>query len=395
MYRFLRSPAAAGIFLLGLLIAASAAAQSVDPSIAGRWQGSTGALTGNIVFNGNAQLAGTVSETPLSAPLAHCLLQGYVPADNVQINSPTQFYGSAIVQLTGCNAAARNHVYFVLVNATPTQMNLDFVADAFGRVDFSLKGMSRTQLAASLSRIADARIPGHWHGTQGAWSATIDLDARGAFSGTVSGPDIVNCSIGGSITTASTNVQGSFQGEGDVSMSGCFRDWVYSARLIATPERLTLSIYDMQACCDQGQLVYVEGMARTASLGASADAREAKAGMWNSPLGSGWGLSVVIGKTAQRTPFVVLHVYGSNNVPTWYVMSSGVWKDDANFEGELYATTGSDWRSLGFDPRSVTVKKVGTLLMTFTSDSVGRLTYQIDEDNATYVSSSPMVKQEF
>jgi hypothetical protein len=250
--------------------------------------------------------------------------------------------------------------------------------------------------AASFSGIVDPGIPGRWHGTQGGWTVTLDLAMGGWFSGSVSGPDVANCTFSGQVSTASRNIQGKFDGTGtDVQFRGCFRDWQYSVRITATPASLAFEAWDPQdPGFDPTDLVDVGGMTRTASVGGSADAREAKAGMWNSPPG-GWGLSLVTGKTPQRTPFVVLYVYGADKAPIWYVMPGGVWTDDSNFEGALYATNGTDWRSPKFDPGSFKVTKVGTLSMSFTSDSAGQLTYRINEGSTTYVSSAPMVKQQF
>ena len=392
MDRLVASLASTCALLLCLCGSLPSAAQLVDPTVAGRWQGSSGGITASIALTTGADLSGTLSGGAMDG----CFLDGHV--QRIVSSAPTAWVGRAVARMAGCTNPSLIKLYDVLLVVVGDRLSLEFVGQGGGRQDsFIVAGLTRAGPLLGTGgsvQIVDARIPGHWQGTQGGWTATLDLTAQGQISGTLNGPNVVNCTFTASISWGIANVQGSFHGRGGVTMSGCFEDGWWEILLVATPDSLYFSIFDPQDD-DGSDFVGIGGMTHTAGVGASADAREAKAGMWNSPLGSGWGLSLVTGKTAQRTPFVVLYVYGSDRTPTWYVMSSGAWKDDNNFEGDLYATTGSDWRSPSFDSRSVTVKKVGTLLMSFTSESVGRLTYQINDGNATYVSSMPMVKQEF
>jgi hypothetical protein len=98
------------------------------------------------------------------------------------------------------------------------------------------------------------------------------------------------------------------------------------------------------------------------------------------------------GRADARIPFVVLFVY-PGTTPTWHVMPGGAWTHDSHFEGDLYVTTGSDWRLPTFTPGAVT--KVGRLAMTFTSDEAGTLEYTITEGTRTRSVSKAMQKQQF
>jgi hypothetical protein len=366
-------------------LAGAVHAQVVDPAIAGFW---TARSTG-----GHLSLELSPDGSFIGAVLAanvNCIFRGAVGAREASVSSAGEFKATsrATLQCVGGRPAGSTDVKF---DATRASLRIDILGFS-GQLTRSAR-----LLGAAGNRIVSPGIPGHWEGTSAEVHASLDLAADGSFAGTVSGPGLQGCTFKARIAPAQAfdNDADSFNGLALGSMSGCADATLnksYLAFLGATPDEMSFSFIRLD---NERELFALEGMTRTAGVALTGGAREAKAGMWNSPLGSGWGMSLVTGKTAARTPFVVLYVYNTDKSPTWYVMSSGVWKDDNNFEGDLYATTGTDWRAPSFDSSSVTVKKVGTLLMTFTSDTVGRLTYQIKEGSATYVSSSPMVKQEF
>ena len=90
---------------------------------------------------------------------------------------------------------------------------------------------------------------------------------------------------------------------------------------------------------------------------------------------------------------IKLMSYDAAGAPTWYVMPGGAWTNDTRFEGDLYATTGSDWRVHDFTPGTVT--KVGRLSMTFTSNTAGTLEYTITDATGPHNISKAMQKQQF
>jgi hypothetical protein len=238
--------------------------------------------------------------------------------------------------------------------------------------------------------IVDSRIPGHWQGTTAAFAAAVDLEATGQLTGSVSGPGMSGCRFAGLIPPALAvlNQEGFFVAAGPELMVGCADatlNVTYIAFVEATPENFLLRF--ISALPDGRGAFTVSGMTRT-----GADAREAKAGMWQTPGENGWGLSVVIGDTSARIPFVVLFVY-SGTSPTWYVMPGGTWTNDTRFEGDLYVTTGSDWRLPVFTPGTVT--KAGRLAMTFTSDDAGTLDYTITDSSGAHSVSKTVGKQQF
>src|SRR4051812_26395443 len=156
--------------------------------------------------------------------------------------------------------------------------------------------------AARSDAIEDSRIPGHWQGVSAEFSAAVDLDSAGRLTGTVSGPGMSGCAFVGLIPPALAilNQDGFFVATGPEVMVNCADatlNVTYIAFVEATPEALTLRF--ISALPDGRGAFIVRSMTRD-------DAREAKAGMWQSPNESGWGLSVVTGDTDAHIPFVVL-----------------------------------------------------------------------------------------
>jgi hypothetical protein len=253
--------------------------------------------------------------------------------------------------------------------------------------------MCLVAMAASLpssarsDTIEDSRIPGRWHGTSGDFGTVIDLDPGGRVTGSVSGPGMSGCTFGAAIPPAlALNQQGAFAGAGVALMGACADatlNVTYAVLLEAMPDTLTLRF--VSGLPDQRGAFIVRRMTRD-------DPREAKAGMWQSPKESGWGVSIVAGGTDERIPFVVLFVY-SDTSPAWYVMPGGAWTGDNHFEGDLYVTTGSDWRLPAFTPG--TVGKVGRLALTFTSNDAGTLEYTITDSTGTHAVTKAIQKQQF
>lgn len=96
--------------------------------------------------------------------------------------------------------------------------------------------------------------------------------------------------------------------------------------------------------------------------------------LWYLPDESGWGIELV-----QRGSviFGTMFVYGPTGAPTWYVatMSSA---DGAAWMGDMYATTGPWLGAVPFDPRAVTVRKVGTMNWAPQTLTMGALGYTVD-----------------
>jgi len=250
--------------------------------------------------------------------------------------------------------------------------------------------------APAAAQIVAAGIPGHWEGTSDTgFGVTLDLLGDGTLTGTLSGPGLTGCVFDGSVppSGAVQNDASAYDAFGLVLVFGCADRTVDAPGLAlvrATPGELSFTI----EIGTNGAARFVEGMRRTGDANTTG-LRQLKGGMWSSAGESGWGLSVALGGTAERTPFAVLFVY-SGTSPTWFVMPSGAWTGSSRFDGDLFATTGTDWRTQPFDPRSVTVTKVGTLSMTFTSDTGATLVYEIaDSTGTTRRITKAMQKQQF
>jgi hypothetical protein len=134
--------------------------------------------------------------------------------------------------------------------------------------------------------------------------------------------------------------------------------------------------------------------------GTPAQLREAFNGLWYNPNESGWGLTMVFGSGGEEIPVVVLHVY-SGTQPTWFIMPGGRWDDDWTFSGDLFATTGVDYRASSFDATRVIANKVGSLRVTLSPDNgstpSATLDFSVRQSNGTdfQVTGKPIVKQEF
>lgn len=92
--------------------------------------------------------------------------------------------------------------------------------------------------------------------------------------------------------------------------------------------------------------------------------------IWFNASESGWGVNVIQQDTIL---FITLFVYGPDGRPVWYVAPAVALTGSSGgvdtYSGELYATTGTPFGTVPFNPASVTVTAVGTL--TFTGSSSG------------------------
>lgn len=103
--------------------------------------------------------------------------------------------------------------------------------------------------------------------------------------------------------------------------------------------------------------------------------------IWWNPSESGWGLTIA---DHQSQLFAVWFTYRQDGHPTWYVIPGGtVSADGLHFNGDMYATTGPAFSSAPFDPAKVTVTKVGSASLDFTSDSTANFTYNLAGVSAT------------
>ena len=94
--------------------------------------------------------------------------------------------------------------------------------------------------------------------------------------------------------------------------------------------------------------------------------------MWFDPSESGWGLNVF---HQGDTLFAALFVYGPDSQPKWYV-ASGVAGGPLFYSGSLFEASGPPFAG-PFDPASVAVRQVGTMMFTLGGTS-GTVDYTVD-----------------
>ena len=370
-----------GVALLAGL-AGAVQAQLVDPAIAGAWSGRSTAAQITAVLSQDGSVRGAVV-----APGVDCGYMWQMTSREVSVSTAVRFTAAGSASLV-CLGRRPGSSTSVKIDATASQMRIEILGFTGALV------RNGALLGAAGNRIVSPDIPGHWDGTSDGVHASLDLAVDGSFNGSVSGPGLSGCAFKGQLRPreAFDNDADSFSGLTLGTMSGCADATLntsYVAFIGATPEVMSISFIRVS---DERSVFEVEGMTRMSgavSVGASAVAR---AGMWYVPNESGWGLSLTLGATVVRIPFVVLYVY-SGSTPTWYVMPSGTWTADNRFEGDLYVTTGSDWRTPAFTPGSV--NKTGRLAMTFTSNSAATLEYTIADSTGTRTVSQVMQKQAF
>ena len=103
--------------------------------------------------------------------------------------------------------------------------------------------------------------------------------------------------------------------------------------------------------------------------------------LWWNPNESGWGVNLI---QQYDVIFATLFVYGPDNSNRWFV-ASDLRGSGSSFSGTLYQTSGPYFGAGGFDPNAVGLTAVGSMTLTFHSDSAGTLSYNV---SGTSVSKS-------
>jgi hypothetical protein len=100
--------------------------------------------------------------------------------------------------------------------------------------------------------------------------------------------------------------------------------------------------------------------------------------LWFIPAESGWGLNLI---QQNQTMFATLFVYDTTTAPHWYVASDLEPTTSGNttaWTGTLYSTTGPYFGAVPFNPNNVVSTVVGTMNITFTSDTTASLFYTVN-----------------
>lgn len=90
---------------------------------------------------------------------------------------------------------------------------------------------------------------------------------------------------------------------------------------------------------------------------------------WGGAAQNGWGIATL---QQYGSLFSVWFTYDAGGAPTWFVMPSGDWIDNATYAGRLYRTTGSPWAGATYDAS------------VFKSTDAGSFRMHFDGDNATF-----------
>ena len=269
------------------------------------------------------------------------------------------------------------------------------------------------------AQLIDPAIAGHYQGVaqgmvvsgsyiSGQVTVSLDMDTAGNVTASFSGNDAAGCRLSGSAPLVVANNPTTLITTGTATVSGCS-----DSRLNTTVEIMLVGNavnmeFSFSAGSTMGPMTLdASGMTRTGSTGGGttgggaslAQQRSYLGGMWFNPNESGWGLSITVGMTAVQIPFVVLYVY-SGAQPTWFVMPNATWVSDFTFRGDLYATTGVDYKAPGFDPSRVVVTKVGTVTITYFPNTApapsALLEYSVQQsDGSIFSASKTIVKQLF
>ena len=100
------------------------------------------------------------------------------------------------------------------------------------------------------------------------------------------------------------------------------------------------------------------------------------ADLWWIPAESGWGMQIVQGGDVL---FATLFVYDANLQPTFFTAT--LESTAQGWSGDLYRTTGPYFGGANFDPATVALTKVGTLLVTGLVNNFATLQYTVDGVN--------------
>ena len=96
--------------------------------------------------------------------------------------------------------------------------------------------------------------------------------------------------------------------------------------------------------------------------------------LWYVPAESGWGVNIA---QNGRNIFLVLYVYGGDQLPRWYVASGMTPSSPNNWSGPLYRTVGTPFNA-PWNPTQQPPIEVGTATLNFTSVNTATLTYSVD-----------------
>ena len=99
---------------------------------------------------------------------------------------------------------------------------------------------------------------------------------------------------------------------------------------------------------------------------------------WTNPPGSenGWGIQFV---QRASTIFATMFVYGQTGAPTWYTATMVPTPPGSDsWTGALYATTGSYFGAVPYNPGALTIGQVGTMTWTPASVTTGALSYTVN-----------------
>ena len=95
--------------------------------------------------------------------------------------------------------------------------------------------------------------------------------------------------------------------------------------------------------------------------------------IWWNASESGWGMQLV---QEGSTVFATVFFYGSDNKPTWIIATLTNTSNTLN--GPVFVTTGPFYGAARFDTSAVTIRQAGTMTITFSDVSTGRLSYTVD-----------------
>jgi hypothetical protein len=95
--------------------------------------------------------------------------------------------------------------------------------------------------------------------------------------------------------------------------------------------------------------------------------------IWYTPPENGWGVNFV---QSDNFIFATFFIYGPDSKPTWY---TGQMNADGlgHYTGGLYATTGTYFGTVPFNPAQTAINQVGTLTFTPSAADAGMLTYNV------------------
>jgi hypothetical protein len=99
---------------------------------------------------------------------------------------------------------------------------------------------------------------------------------------------------------------------------------------------------------------------------------------------SGWGVNLI---QQNEILFVTLFVFGSDGTPRWFVGPNVMATTQTTFSGPLYSVTGTYFGSPWVPPPGVT--QVGNIAFTFSSNSEGSMTYNVNN----VVVTKPIIRQ--